>query len=341
MRILNFLVFCGVACFSSTAYTQEESESKSDIAIVLMSEETHDQRMVDDAVEMIIAKFSNEKIQSSGKEMFGSDSDEQIKTCLKDNSCVQKKAVEKHVSRVFYGTLASDRRVENVVVITPGKRYNKIKDVVPVEKKTLTIRLTMFDAVNNKVEMSWVSKKIEPSKLASEVLTDIASEAVRIYKASPLTWPETKKPNTEVKVEIVNVDPVSEPAKPVVEEVQEKPIVLLDPEVSNLDWHFWTSVGGASVGVILISAGSYYGLKSSNASDNYDATNIQTQAESFKDEAESAGSTANIMFASGGVLIAGSAALYVLDQFGILDANESPQAVFVPKDGMFCLNLSF
>lgn len=339
MRIVNFLLLCGVLLSSSTAYSLE----KTDISIVLMSQNAEDQEVSDNAQEFVISKFSAEQIKSSGKEMFGFDSDDQIRQCLSDSACVQKKASERQIARVFYGLITRNSNADS-----GDKKIKKPKSIA----NTLDIRLTMHNVLENRDEMTWVNKKIDPAKLTSEVLPDIATEAISLYKQNPQKWDE-KEPIFDPMLAKIGQPETTNQPKPVVanesvekHEAQNNPdtvqgVNLPDPNTSGLDWHFWTSISGASVGVILISAGGYYGIKSSTASDNYDATNIQTQAKSFKEEAESAGTTANIMFATGGALIAGSAVFYVLDQFGVLDSQPTPQVVFMPQNGAYCLNFSF
>ncbi|MDD3887286.1 MAG: hypothetical protein PHN19_00735 [Patescibacteria group bacterium] len=348
---------------ASSVYAEEPEKvpSHPDFSIVLLAGNGQKADLPDAAIEILIAKFAGSSLNLSlaGKEIFGVMSDEEIRTCFATDGCVRNVCITKQMGRMLYGTIIQEKG-KAVKSKQEGKKpKKKVKSAKPAKKSTtlLSIELTLFDAINNKIDTSWTCKKCPQEELYEKTIPEIADTAISIMAKNPQIWSE-RKPSLRAdeaalglqpqEIEVLPPPPVAsaEEAKQPEVEVRKEPVVKVEKKIEvkkpGLDWHSWTGIALMSIGAGMVGTGAYFGVDANNARSNYEATNVQRQAMEYMDQSESSAGKANIMYSAGGAILLTGATIFLLDYFEIIHkSTTAPQALIISQPSGLVLNLSF
>jgi len=341
---------------------EEKVQTHPDFSIVLLAGKGQKADLPDAAIEILIAKFAGSSLNLSlaGKEIFGVMSDEEIRTCFATDGCVRNVCITKQMGRMLYGTIIQEKGKAVKPKQEGKKAKKKAKSAKSAAKKSttlLSIELTLFDAINNKIDTSWTCKKCPQEELYEKTIPEIADTAISIMAKNPQIWSE-RKPSLRAdeaalglqpqEIEVLPPPPVAsaEEAKQPEVEVRKEPVVKVEKKIEvkkpGLDWHSWTGIALMSIGAGMVGTGAYFGVDANNARSNYEATNVQRQAMEYMDQSESSAGKANIMYSAGGAILLTGATIFLLDYFEIIHkSTTAPQALIIPQPSGLVLNLSF
>jgi tetratricopeptide (TPR) repeat protein len=90
----------------------------------------------------------------------------------------------------------------------------------------------------------------------------------------------------------------------------------------------WASLGA---GVVAAGVGIGFGIASSNAEEDHKAATTGAEKKRTADDAESAATMANVMYATGGVLVAAGVTMLIIDARRGPEAKGAPTAVVTPE----------
>lgn len=364
MRTAHITMLILITLFSRIAYAQEPIDGEKkiehpDFAIVVIpGNKSQEPNLSDSVIELLIAKFAgaNLGLNFAGQEIFGIKNNEEIRQCFATEGCVRNVCVTKQMGRMLYGTIVKEK---GKLAVQKAKGKKKVKGAKTTKPKArLSIDLTLFDAINNRIEMTWVCKSCASEEVYDKTVPEIADATVAILRKTPMIWAE-RMPSLRADEAFLGLQPqelevIPPPPAPVEEEVGEevrpeelKPVAEVvktaEPKIKKgLDWHAWSGIALMSLGAGMVGTGGYFGVSANTSRANYEGTNIQRQAVSFRDESQSSAAMANTMFIYGGGALATGATLFLLDHFEIIHKNpKSPQAIIIPNPSGVSLNLYF
>lgn len=344
-HILN--LFCVIALLYGFVAQANAQAFDRAVSVIIIPEQDQSDGLQSGAIEVLISKFAESlNLIVAGKEIFELVDNEVIRLCFETPGCIQQKASQLMISRILYGTISKMQ-----VPLIKGRKILKGKKQV-----VLSINLHLYNALTEAIEKSWKLDRRSEEELYDSDLPSIAEEVIVLIKTNPNNWDRTIPPElAQLSEDLPKDQPEIKPEKPkdksqpdqTPDQTIEEHVPPLVPNVNQeilpqkFDYTFWGSVGLVGLGAGLLATGMFFGIESDDAYADYEKTNIQLIAKAYKEESESAASKANVMFATGSMILISGATVFILDYFGILDTKKPSQAVIVPQDGKIALHLSF
>lgn len=128
-------------------------------------------------------------------------------------------------------------------------------------------------------------------------------------------------------------EPEPQPAPPPAPEPSLTPAPRVAPPASPPPHTVLWPIGWASLGAGVVAAGVGigFGVASSNAEEDHKAATTGAEKKRTADDAESAATMANVMYATGGVLVAAGVTMLIIDARRGAEAKSAPTAVVTPE----------